>query len=79
MMSGFPAGLVIYYSWSNLLGVFQQYYILKQVGGHDTSLIRGHSARRKPKDARDEGKLPPPANDPSAIDKGEGDIKPPTG
>ncbi len=68
MMSGFPAGLVIYYSWSNLLGVFQQYYILKQVGGHDTSLIRGHSARRKPKDKGD-------SDNPAAA---ASDIKPPS-
>jgi YidC/Oxa1 family membrane protein insertase len=49
MMSQFPSGLVIYYSWSNLLGVIQQYYILKKVGGEDTSLLRGHAGRRKQK------------------------------
>ncbi|MEZ0223816.1 MAG: membrane protein insertase YidC [Alphaproteobacteria bacterium] len=63
MMAQFPSGLVIYYSWSNLLGVFQQYYILKEVGGHDTSLLRGHAERRKPKkDGKHKGKNddPPP-------------------
>lgn len=62
MMSQFPSGLVIYYSWSNLLGVLQQYYILKQVGGHDTSLLRGHSQRRKKKGGKtDDSDTPPSA------------------
>jgi YidC/Oxa1 family membrane protein insertase len=77
MMSGFPSGLVIYYSWSNLLGVFQQYYILKQVGGQDTSLIRGHAERRK-KGKKDDDSLPPAAND-SDTTMGDSDIKPPPG
>lgn len=55
MMAQFPSSLVIYYSWSNLLGVFQQYYILKEVGGQDTSLLRGHVERRKHK-KKDKGK-----------------------
>src|SRR5207237_284342 len=47
MFAQFPAGLVIYYTWSGFLGVLQQFYILKKVSGEDTSLLRGHSARRK--------------------------------
>lgn len=49
MMAHFAVGLVIYWTWSNVLGTLQQYYILKKVGGEDTSLIRGHSGRRKKK------------------------------
>jgi YidC/Oxa1 family membrane protein insertase len=56
LMAQFPVGLVIYYSWSNLLGVVQQYYILKEVGGQDTSLIRGHAERRKKPKAGDAGR-----------------------
>ena len=29
MFAGFPSGLVIYYTWSNLLGMLQQYAIKK--------------------------------------------------
>lgn len=62
MMAQFPSGLVIYYSWSNLLGVFQQYYILKEVGGHDTSLLRGHADRRKGKKGKGKNDdVPPPS------------------
>ena len=32
MMASFPAGLVIYWAWSNLLSLFQQYYIMKKNG-----------------------------------------------
>ena len=54
MLAKFAAGLVIYWTWSNLLGVLQQYYILRKVGGQEVSLIRGHSERQK--------KKKPPAN-----------------
>lgn len=47
MMAQFSAGLVIYWTWSNILGVVQQYYILNRLGGEKTSILRGHSARRK--------------------------------
>lgn len=49
MMAHFASGLVIYWTWSNILSTLQQYYILRKVGGEETSLIRGHAARRKPK------------------------------
>jgi YidC/Oxa1 family membrane protein insertase len=32
MFATFPAGLVIYYAWSNLLGVIQQAFIMKREG-----------------------------------------------
>jgi YidC/Oxa1 family membrane protein insertase len=47
MLAKFAAGLVIYWTWSNVLGVLQQYYILRQTGGQDVSLLRGHAERRK--------------------------------
>lgn len=49
MLAHFASGLVIYWTWSNVLSILQQYYILRKVGGEDTSLIRGHAARRKKK------------------------------
>jgi YidC/Oxa1 family membrane protein insertase len=49
MLAHFAAGLVIYWTWSNVLGVLQQYYILRKVGGQEVSLIRGHAERRKKK------------------------------
>jgi YidC/Oxa1 family membrane protein insertase len=30
MLAHFPAGLVIYWTWSNLLAISQQYYLLKR-------------------------------------------------
>jgi len=47
MLANFAVGLVIYWAWSNFLGVLQQYYILKKLGGEDVSLLRGHVNRRK--------------------------------
>ncbi|HYD17062.1 MAG TPA: membrane protein insertase YidC, partial [Patescibacteria group bacterium] len=49
MMAQFAVGLIIYWTWSNVLSTLQQYYILKKVGGENTSLIRGHADRRKKK------------------------------
>lgn len=49
MMAQFASGLVIYWTWSNFLGTIQQYYILKKIGGHETSIIKGHADRRKKK------------------------------
>ncbi len=54
MLAHFASGLVIYWTWSNVLSILQQYYILRKVGGEDTSLIRGHAARRKPKGKKEE-------------------------
>ena len=51
MFATFPAGLVIYYAWSNLLGVAQQAFIMKREGVELALFdnIRG----RKPKAAND--------------------------
>lgn len=49
MLAKFSSGLVIYWTWSNTLGVLQQYYILRKAGGQDVSLLHGHSERRKKK------------------------------
>src|SRR6185312_3945458 len=38
MFATFPAGLVIYYTWNNLLSVAQQYYIMKRQGA-DVHLV----------------------------------------
>ena len=32
MLGTFPAGLVIYWTWNNLLSVAQQYFIMKRAG-----------------------------------------------
>jgi YidC/Oxa1 family membrane protein insertase len=32
MLGAFPAGLVIYWTWNNILSVAQQYYIMKKLG-----------------------------------------------
>jgi len=32
MLAGFPAGLVIYWAWNNLLSVLQQSYIMRKNG-----------------------------------------------
>ena len=32
MLASFPVGLVIYYTWSNLLSLAQQYFIMRRQG-----------------------------------------------
>jgi YidC/Oxa1 family membrane protein insertase len=49
MMAHFAVGLVIYWSWSNVLSMLQQTYILSKHGGQKTSPIFGHADRRKKK------------------------------
>lgn len=49
MLAKFAAGLVIYWTWSNVLGILQQYYILRSTGETNVSLLRGHHDRRKKK------------------------------
>lgn len=49
MMAQFASGLLIYWTWSNVLSLFQQYYILNKYGEHKTSILLGHSERRKKK------------------------------
>lgn len=46
MMSPFAAGLIIYWSWSNTLGILQQYVINKRMGV-DVSFFGGHSTRKE--------------------------------
>ncbi len=49
MLAKFASGLVIYWTWSNTLGILQQYYILRSAGDKNVSLLRGHHERRKKK------------------------------
>jgi len=53
MMAQFAVGLIIYWTWSNVLSLFQQYYILNKYGDQKTSIIHGHSERRKKKAAKE--------------------------
>ena len=55
MFATFPAGLVIYYAWNNLLSVAQQWFIMKREGA-DVSFF--NNIKPKPK-----AKLPKAAND----------------
>lgn len=48
MLAHFAAGLVIYWTWSNFLGILQQYFILR-TSGNDVHLIKGHAERRRAK------------------------------
>ena len=49
MFATFPAGLVIYYTWNNLLSVTQQYVIMRREGreGAPVRESRNCKARRK--------------------------------
>ena len=38
LLAGFPAGLVIYWAWNNLLSVIQQSVIMSAAGGGDSAL-----------------------------------------
>jgi len=51
MFATFPAGLVIYYAWSNLLNVIQQWYIMKKEGVEVT--LFDNIRPKKPKAAND--------------------------
>ena len=66
MLASFPAGLVIYWAWNNLLSVTQQYVIMRRQGV-EVNLwgnIR-ETFKRSPKPApvADTKALPKPAND----------------
>ncbi|MDP1732382.1 MAG: membrane protein insertase YidC [Devosia sp.] len=54
MLGTFPAGLVIYWAWNNLLSVTQQWFIMKRHGA-EVNLLGNISAsfKRKPKIASD--------------------------
>lgn len=47
VLGGFPAGLVIYWTWSNLLSILQQYIIMKRMG---VSIDEGESHPEKKKE-----------------------------
>ena len=47
LLASFPAGLVIYWAWSNILSLTQQYYIMKQQGT-EVHLISNISSKFKP-------------------------------
>jgi YidC/Oxa1 family membrane protein insertase len=51
MFATFPAGLVIYYAWNNLLSVAQQWFIMKREGVEVTFL--GNLKAKTPKAAND--------------------------
>lgn len=46
ILAKFAAGLVIYWAWSNFLGVLQQYVIMRRMGV-DVSLIKGYKKEAK--------------------------------
>ena len=46
MFATFPAGLVIYYTWNNILGVAQQWYIMRKQGV-EVHLFKNMSETRK--------------------------------
>lgn len=50
LMAHFPAGLVIYWSWSNVLSIIQQYFLMKQEGVEVHILTRSDEDK-KMKDA----------------------------
>ncbi len=63
MLASFPAGLVIYWSWNNVLSIGQQWLIMKKSGAigvhHDTSVprnIKELEARKAAKAAAAKGK-----------------------
>ena len=47
LLASFPAGLVIYWAWSNILSLTQQYYIMKKQGA-EIHLIGNISRKFKP-------------------------------
>jgi YidC/Oxa1 family membrane protein insertase len=47
LLASFPAGLVIYWAWSNILSLAQQYYIMKKQGA-EIHLVGNISRKFKP-------------------------------
>ncbi|HEY8246872.1 MAG TPA: membrane protein insertase YidC, partial [Hyphomicrobium sp.] len=47
LLASFPAGLVIYWAWSNVLSLAQQYYIMKKQGA-EIHLVGNISRKLKP-------------------------------
>ena len=47
LLASFPAGLVIYWAWSNILSLTQQYYIMKKQGA-EIHLVGNISRKFKP-------------------------------
>ena len=47
LLASFPAGLVIYWAWSNILSLTQQYYIMKRQGA-EIHLFSNISRKLKP-------------------------------
>lgn len=68
IMAKFAAGLVIYWTWSNLLGIIQQYVIMRRMGV-EVSLISGHGDRKKTKEAKEEVIAPENKDEKSMIDE----------
>ena len=46
ILAKFPAGLVVYWSWSNLLSVLQQYVLLRQEGVRVNIFTRSRSEEK---------------------------------
>ena len=57
MLAGFPAGLVIYWAWNNLLSVLQQSFIMRKNGVKVELFdnLKATFARRRPSRRRDGG------------------------
>ncbi len=56
MFARFSAGLVIYFTCSGVASLVQQYYIMRQAGEEEVSLLRGHGDRYKKKADDKKGK-----------------------
>jgi YidC/Oxa1 family membrane protein insertase len=46
LLASFPAGLVIYWSWNNILSMLQQYFIMRRQGV-DVNLLENIGITRK--------------------------------
>ena len=63
MLAGFPAGLVIYWAWNNLLSVLQQSYIMRKNGVKVELFdnLKATFAPRRPSRRRDDASSSLPA------------------
>jgi len=69
LLAQFPAGLVIYWTWNNLLSILQQMVIMKRAGvpiGRAAQAAAAQSAPPRPGKAAQEEKAPEPEPEPEA-------------
>ena len=76
LFARFPAGLVVYWTWNNVLSIGQQWLIMRRMGITRQSLAEDAEKIRKIKEAAEKGTLIKPSRSPRKERAGEADAAP---